>query len=224
MRNSGHIDLQMNKKINILTVLAVWLLFLPIVKKAGAEEATYKEHEIKAAYIFKFVNFIDGWRFQQESGEDKEKDAGKERSIIIGVIGRNPFRGAFVPYKDKQVKNRKIIVKYYKGYSELNSNDEKVTIHPRIKQIKQCDLLFICSSEKDYIDNILDPIRHERILTISEIPGFLESGGIINFVMERDMVRFEINTAGVNRAKLQIRSKMLRLAKRIITKDDIDEE
>jgi hypothetical protein len=37
--------------------------------------------------------------------------------------------------------------------------------------------------------------------------------------MEDKKVRFEINTASAERSKLQIRSKLLRLAKRVVEKD-----
>ncbi len=49
--------------------------------------------------------------------------------------------------------------------------------------------------------------------------GFLESGGIINFVMEEKKVRFEINMTAAKSAKLKIRSQLLRLAKRVIGED-----
>ena len=42
---------------------------------------------------------------------------------------------------------------------------------------------------------------------------------MINFVMEDKKVRFEVNTAATGRAKLQIRAKLLRLAKRVVTHD-----
>jgi hypothetical protein len=45
---------------------------------------------------------------------------------------------------------------------------------------------------------------------------FLESGGIINFVMEDEKIRFEINNKAAKLTKLDIRSRLLRLAKRTI--------
>jgi hypothetical protein len=45
---------------------------------------------------------------------------------------------------------------------------------------------------------------------------FLKTGGIINFLMEDEKVRFEIHNTAAKRDKLNIRSKLLRLAKRTI--------
>ena len=81
----------------------------------------------------------------------------------------------------------------------------------------------MCSSERQYINEILEPIRNERILTIADTKGFLEKGGIINFIIEKSKVRFEINVEGARRAKLTIRSKLLRLATRVIMKDEVED-
>jgi len=59
-------------------------------------------------------------------------------------------------------------------------------------------------------------LKGSPILTIGESDGFLESGGIINFLMEDEKVRFEINNTAAKQARLKIRSKLLRLAQRVI--------
>jgi hypothetical protein len=50
-------------------------------------------------------------------------------------------------------------------------------------------------------------------LTISEIEGFTQSGGIINFYIEESKIRFEINVGAAEKAGLKISSKLLKLAK-----------
>ena len=62
------------------------------------------------------------------------------------------------------------------------------------------------------------------VLTVGEIDGFLESGGIINFIMEDEKVRFEINNTSARESELEIRSKLLRLAKRVIDEQVSKEE
>jgi hypothetical protein len=58
---------------------------------------------------------------------------------------------------------------------------------------------------------------------VGEMPGFLEAGGIMNFLMEDNKVRFEVNAAAAKHAKLKIRSQLLRLAKRVIEEKDAPE-
>ncbi|MEJ2702075.1 MAG: YfiR family protein [Sedimentisphaerales bacterium] len=208
----------MKEKTNIAITLAACVVLLTAARQARAEEVFYKEYEIKAVFMYQFVNFIDGWRFQQKPGKGNgENESKNEPILLIGIIGKSPFQDAFVSLKDKQIKGRKVVIRYFRAFSELDS-DRTTEPHPQIKQIKQCDLLFVCPSECNYID----PIRHERILTIGDTPGFLERGGIINFITEQKKVRFEINTAAAHRANLEIRSKLLRLAKRVLTTDNVE--
>jgi hypothetical protein len=212
-------------KIRACTIIAILSISaVPGALSADTQSETPYEYRIKASFMYQFVNFIDGWKFQKDSEGDKGESTDSDKPIIIGIIGKNPFRDAFVPLKDKKANNKKVILKYFKGFSEFDEGDEKITLHPDIENIKQCDLLFICSSEKQYIRNILEPIQNERILTVADTQGLLEKGVIINFIVEKNRVRFEVNTAGAGRAKLIIRSKLLRLAKRIIMKDDIEEK
>ena len=51
-----------------------------------------------------------------------------------------------------------------------------------------------------------------RVEPVAEVPGFARSGGIINFTIKEDKVRFEINPAAAQRANLTISSQLLRLA------------
>ena len=60
------LELPMNKKTNIMTALTACLLILPAAQQALAEGTFYKEYEIKAAFMYQLVNFIDGWGFQQD--------------------------------------------------------------------------------------------------------------------------------------------------------------
>ena len=187
---------------------------------SAAQSASSYEYGLKATFMYQFVNFIDGWKFEQEKDEEKEN---QEKIILLGIIGKDPFGDAFKPLLEKTVKDRKIEIERFDGFSKLKSQDKNVTVHPEIDQIKKCDLLFVCSSEQKYIDEILGSIRNERILTIADTKGFLEKGGIINFVIEKSKVRFEINVVGAKRAKMTIRSKLLRLATHIIMEDEVED-
>jgi hypothetical protein len=146
----------------------------------------------------------------------QEKIGSSTEPIVIGVIGKDPFENAFEPIKDKQAKDRKVIIKRFKGLEELKKSD-KAEMDQAIGDIRKCHLLFICSSEKGVVKEITDLVKDYNVLTVGDMENFLESGGgIINFVPEEDKVRFEINLTVAKQAKLQIRSQLLRLAKRVI--------
>jgi hypothetical protein len=50
-------------------------------------------------------------------------------------------------------------------------------------------------------------------LTVGESAGFLPLGGMINFVLEQDRVRFEVNLAAAEQHHLKLSSKLLAVAR-----------
>jgi len=202
------------------TIFFIFVLLSVIFGKAPAygESGVSHEYKIKAVYIYQFINFIDGWDFQ------KEENKNNNEPIVIGIIGKNPFNDAFEPLKEKTVQDRKVTIKYFKGFSELKNVDKQNMSHPDIEKIKDCNVLFICASEKNYITDILSSIRNNTILTVADMQNFLEKGGIINFIIEKNKVLFNINTVAAKRAKLTIRAKLLRLAKKIIETDQVEKQ
>jgi hypothetical protein len=163
-----------------------------------------REYQVKAAFLYNFIKFVD-W---------PEETSDTNKPIIIGIIGKDSFGDAFEPIKDKPVKDRKVIIKRFEGLSQMDKSGK----HPQTEAIRECDLLFICSSEKGKLKETLDLLKDRSVLTIADMPGFLEAGGIVNFVIEENKVGFEINVAAAENAKLKIRSQLLRLAKRVVEK------
>ena len=208
---------------SILLSMMVALLAMSLAGYVRADSASDEEYRLKAAFLYNFVMFVDGERFQWESGEKEPPDPNER--IQIGIIGKTPFGRAFEPLKDRKIRNRDLTVKRFQGFSELIDEDgHSPQQHPQIEAIRQCHVLFICASERPYVTTILHLVRRRGILTVADMPGFLEAGGIVNFVIEDKKVRFEINLAAAKRAQLQVRAKLLRLAKRVMTQDAIEND
>ena len=213
IRKSGQIVV-----VTILVVIGALLSVTP----AAAESTSSHEYQVKAAFMFQFVNFIDGWKFQQKDSESNKNNSDKDKLVLVGIIGENPFKDAFVPLMEKKIRDRRIVLKQFKGFSDYKKKDKKIEVHPDIEDIKKCDMLFICSSERQYIIDILKPVQSERILTVADTQDFIEHGGIINFIIEKNKVRFEVNVIAAKRANLIFRSKLLRLAARVIMEDKVE--
>jgi len=195
--------------------LIVWVLVLlvaPCAAQGRDESAAQREYQIKAAFLYNFIKFVD-W--------PKEKVAESNEPVVLGIVGKDPFGNAFAPVKDKQDKGRKVLIKRFKPIEELKKSGEKdkSLLEREIDSLRKCHLLFICSSEEKSINEIINLVKGHSVLTIGDMQGFLESGGIINFIMEEKKVRFEINMTAAKHAKLQIRSQLLRLAKRVIKEE-----
>ncbi len=169
-------------------LLLAFLVACPVVQNLRAQVAIQREYEIKAAYLYNFINYID-WP------PDALPAAGG--TITIGILGENPFGTALNPLNGKQAKGRTLVVKQITDAKELD----------------QCQIVFISSSEKHRVPELLNQLKNSRVLTISETDGFAERGGIINFISERNKVRFEINPDAARALGLTISSDLLKLAK-----------
>ncbi len=64
-------------------------------------------------------------------------------------------------------------------------------------------------------------LLRKGLLLIGEAEYFSQRGGILNFFIEKNKLRFEINLDAATRVGLTISSKLLRLA-RITSKNNVD--
>jgi hypothetical protein len=179
-----------------------------IAPGARADSSSNQEYQVKAAFLYNFIQFVD---WPEETSDSNEP-------ITIGIIGNDPFGNAFEPIKDKKVKGRAVVIKRFESFEKPKNSTEKdkPESDQEIETLTKCHLLFICPSEQKNLKEIIDTVKDHGVLTVGEMEGFLESGGIINWFVEEKKIRFEINTAAAERAKLKIRSNLLRLAKRIV--------
>ncbi len=206
----------MRIKVYIFVVLMLALFAAPTAIKAQADSAQNREYQIKAAFLYNFIKFVD-W--------PEEKLPDSNEPIIIGIIGKDPFGDAFEPIKDKSVKERNVIIQRFKGLEELEKSGEEneSEVRQQIDLIRKSHLLFICYSEKAKLRETINLVKDHSVLTVADTQDFLESGGVINFVMEEKKVSFEINITAAKQAKLKIRSQLLKLAKKIIEEKQSDE-
>jgi hypothetical protein len=171
-----------------------------------ADSTSSREYQVKAAFLYNFIMFVD-W--------PQGKITDSNEPLVISIIGKDPFEGAFEPIKDKLVNGREVVIKRFEGLEELKKSETE--LNRAVEDIRKGHLLFICRSEEKVVSQIVNLVKDSNVLTVGDMPKFLETGGgIINFVMEEEKVRFEINAVTASQAGLQIRSQLLRLAKRVV--------
>lgn len=202
----------MRTKVYNLMLLALVLIAASMATLAVADDAADREYRIKAAFLYNFIKFID-W--------PKEKMGDSNEPIVIGIIGSMDFIKAFEPARHKKIKNRTISIKYFEGFEKLRKSPtgDNRQWNQKMRMLKNCHVLLLCSSEDARIDNlrqIIGELKVSPVLTVGETRNFLESGGIVNFLTEDKKVRFEINAAAAKKSELRISSKLLRLAKRVV--------
>jgi hypothetical protein len=208
---------KMKIKAYSLMVLALALLVTPCVAEDRDGHAASREYRIKAGFLYNFMKFVD-W--------PKEKVPDANTPLVIGIIGQDPFQDAFEPLQEKEAKDRKVVIQRFEGFVELEKSGKKKKDqpHPKSQDIQKCHLLFICPSERERIPDIIASVKDHSVLTVADTQGFLEAGGIINFIVEEQKARFEVNVTAAKQAKLQIRSQLLRLAKRVIEEKKAEED
>ena len=141
------------------------------------------EYRVKAAYIYNFVRYVE-----------YPPEALGESPINICVAGRNPF-GSLLDelVHGEDVAGRMLIV--------------RVILEPE----PGCHVIFIPRGAA--MPSYMRAVGIAPVLTVGETPEFAEAGGMITFVQDGRNVRFEINQEAAAKARLQISSRLLRLAR-----------
>jgi hypothetical protein len=149
---------------------------------------TIDEYKVKAAFVYNFAKFVE-W--------PAETLTPSVAPFRICVLGQDRFGGVLVStVNGKTLSGRPFVV------SDISD----------VSQAGDCQILFVGSSENKRLRSILAEVRTLGTLTVGETEGFAAMGGIINFKIEDGRVRFEINVAAAERAKLRISSNLLNLA------------
>jgi hypothetical protein len=91
----------------------------------------------------------------------------------------------------------------------VNGRPVEVRRYAKPGDVKGCQILFIGRVESEHVGTLLQ----SGLLTAGEAPGFLKSGGIINFYLEDNRVHFEISPANARLAGLRVSPQLLRLGK-----------
>jgi len=166
----------------------IWLML--ISGQCRAQDSRPSEYQIKAAFLFNFAKFVD-WPPQVLPQATSP--------IVIGILGESPFHDDLArTIRDKTIEEHPLVIKEFRLPAQATN----------------CHILFICSSEKSRLPEILSGLKGASVLTVGEMERFNENGGMIHFVLEGTKIRFQINNDAATSAGLKISSKLLRLALR----------
>ncbi len=157
---------------------------------ADHDDETVEEHLIKAAFVYNFMKFVE-WPSSTSDGGP---------SLSICILGTGPMREALLSLSGKKIGDRTLTVDTCMDMREL----------------RECDVLFITISEKGRLNKILDAIRGASILTISDMDHFVVRGGLIGMITENKRIRFAINLRSARSASLRISSRLLKLASKVV--------
>jgi len=148
-----------------------------------------REYQLKAAFIYNFVQFVD---WPVGAFEDARSP------IVLATVGEDPFQGALDrAIGGKKVGGRPLVVKHFaKGLD-----------------VKGCQLIFIPEGQEEQFAVALQTLGNAPVLTVGETEGFAREGGMIRFYEEDNRLRFEINPNAAQKVGLRISSRLLKLAR-----------
>ena len=154
--------------------------------------AQFGEYEVKAAFLANFTQFVK-W----PAAAFSETGA----PFANGILGNDPFGGALEKIvKGQTVAGRKIVIRRGR----------------RAEELRNCQVVFIAKSERANGSAIVASLAGTHVLTVGEHDGFVKQGGAIGFTSGGGKVGFEINNGAARSAGLEISSRLLKLAGRVL--------
>jgi len=169
-----------------LGLAAAALAFAP--PEAPAQAAVSKEYQVKAAFLYNFAKFVD-WPPETFTRQDA--------LFIVGVLGNDSFSDVLEQViHGKTINGRAFDVRRLRDPAGAAA----------------CQMVFVGARETRLLAALLKAVRGTAVLTVGDGEAFTRQGGMMNFVVRDNRVRFEVNTDAAARSGLSISSKLLQLA------------
>ena len=180
-----------------------WLVALAgllLVGAEGSHAAGLTPAEAKSAYL-RYIAVYATW-----PGEP----ADDHQPIVIGVVGDDP-NGVITPIRNRLESGRELLARK----RPIRLLDVQLTSGEGVDlaALASCDLIFLSEGAEEDWQRIQSAVNALPILTVGEIKGFAESGGMIEYFSPRrsGKVRMKINLQTMRRAGIMLSAQLLAL-------------
>jgi hypothetical protein len=163
------------------------LLLLIAVSSSGeapAKPYNPSQYDVQAIYLYNFAKFVR-W------------PAGSRGTLDICVAGEKNY----IDTLSRVVTGERIDTRPLSVRAVQRPEDEA-----------GCGILFIGVSEKERLGSLLAAAAGRPVLTVSDIPGFLDRGGMIQFLTISNRVRFSVDLQPALRSGIALSSELLKVA------------
>ncbi|HEX7087775.1 MAG TPA: YfiR family protein [Vicinamibacterales bacterium] len=158
----------------------------PFLSSPSSAQPT-EEYEQKAAVVCRFPEFTE-WPADALDSQP---------TIDLCVASSNPFGDALERMlADKTLPGRTFRVR------EVGTPDD----------LAGCRLLFVPAGSGPRGYALLTRARRAPVLTVGEVDGFLDKGGLVNLRLVDGRVRFDVDVGAAQRVGIRFSSQLLRLA------------
>jgi len=165
---------------------ALLCLFVAFPMGVAVSAQPVSEYDVEAAYLYNFGKFVR-W----------PDSAQKSPTFDICILGDDPFNGTL----------EKLIANDHMGGRPIRKR-----IIGRSSEASGCAIVYISDSEAGNLRRILARFAGSGELLVSNLPDFVQQGGMIQFVLEGDRVRFKVNLNPANQSHLVLSSELLKVA------------
>lgn len=165
---------------------ALLCLFLAFPVGATVASQPVSEYDVEAAYLYNFGKFVH-W----------PDSAQKNPSFDICILGEDPFGGTL----DKLIVN-----------DDMDGKPIRKRIIGRPSEAAGCAIVYVSDSEAGNLHRILAHFAGSGTLLVSSLPDFARHGGMVQFVLQGDRVRFEVNLKAAAQSHLVLSSELLKVA------------
>jgi hypothetical protein len=157
------------------------------INAAGAQKRA-SEVSLKSAFLYKFTHFAE-W--------PPEAMGNGKNPIVMCVIGRDSLAEVLEDSVQGRTSGGRLLVVRRVGGAE---------------EARACHVLFIGWSDGEKIDQVIGSLAEQPILTVGDVEGFGQRGGMINLRKQGSRLRLEINRRAADRAGINLSSQLLKLA------------
>lgn len=175
-------------------IIRIQIIILLLIANNATLNAQVPEYALKADFIYKISKYCywPNSRVQQDS-------------FTIVIIGKNYFKENIHILSSKQIDNKPV----------------KIQVVQFAEIIPPCNILFISDTEEKNLKTILNAIKGQPILTISDTDGFAQAGTCINFYYtNQQTLHFQFNPDAIKRSGIIVDLYLLTYGINIKEKND----
>lgn len=159
---------------------------------ARAADVELAEYQIKAAFLCKFGNYVE-WPAEATGGTDQP--------FVIGVMAAPGVADALaLAARGQTVHGRPILVRRTERVGEL---------------VEGVAIVYIARSHAARSTEVIGVLKDRPVLTVTESDADQPGGGIVNFVVVDDKVKFDISLTAATRSRLRISARLLGVARSV---------
>ncbi len=143
-----------------------------------------QNEKFKALFMYNFTKNI-AWPASYSKG-----------NFVIGILGNSPMTKELkIIAQTKKTGNQPIVVKTYSSISGIG----------------RCHILYIPPAKSANLNQVLKKTSKQSTLIITDKQGLAQEGSCINYVMDGNKIRFEINRNNIEKRKMQVSNSLVNL-------------